>query len=143
WCIFGCCAQQSKSIIYRAESLVNIFGLKSTQKSGAAAEDLAADYLLGHKLKIVGRNYRCRHGEIDLIAKDGATLVFVEVRLRSPGSFGGAAASITPAKQQKILATARHYLSGKAGLPACRFDVLLLDSLSADKIEWIKNAFGE
>jgi putative endonuclease len=122
---------------------LNIFGLKSTQKSGAAAEDLAADYLIQHKLKIIERNYRCRHGEIDLIAKDGAALVFVEVRLRSPGNFGGAAASITPAKQQKILATARHYLSAQSGLPPCRFDVLLLDGLSADKIEWIKNAFGE
>ncbi|MGB8855122.1 MAG: YraN family protein [Burkholderiales bacterium] len=122
---------------------MSIFGLKSTQKSGAAAEDLAADYLVRHKLKIVERNYRCRHGEIDLIGKDGTTLVFVEVRLRSPGNFGGAAASITPAKQQKILATARHYLSGQAALPPCRFDVLLLDGLTADKIEWIKNAFGE
>ncbi len=122
---------------------MNIFGLKSTQKSGAAAEDLAADYLIQHKLKIIERNYRCRHGEIDLIAKDGAALVFVEVRLRSSGNFGGAAASITPAKQQKILATARHYLSVQSGLPPCRFDVLLLDGLSADKIEWIKNAFGE
>lgn len=122
---------------------MNIFGLKSTQKTGAAAEDLAAEFLIRHKLKIIQRNYRCRHGEIDLIANDGASLVFVEVRLRSPGNFGGAAASITPAKQQKILTAARHYLSGQSGIPPCRFDVLLLDGLSADKIEWIKNAFGE
>lgn len=122
---------------------MKIFSVKTEPTSGEAAEDMAAHYLKQQGLKIIERNYHCRHGEIDLIARDGAMLVFIEVRLRSPSRFGGAAASITPAKQQKILATARHYLSAKQSLPPCRFDVLLLDGLSADKINWMKNAFGE
>jgi putative endonuclease len=126
---------------------LKIFGNKPDNKpppkTGDAAETLAAQHLVRHGLTIVQRNYHCRHGEIDLIARDGAALVFVEVRLRSPGKFGGAAASITPAKQQKIMATARYYLSALPVMPPCRFDVLLLDSLSADRINWIKDAFGE
>jgi putative endonuclease len=116
---------------------------KLPAKTGDAAEALAAQYLERKGLQIAERNYHCRHGEIDLIARDGAALVFVEVRLRSPGKFGGAASSITPAKQQKIMATARYYLATLSVMPPCRFDVLLLDSLSADRINWIKDAFGE
>jgi putative endonuclease len=109
---------------------------------GADAENLAAAYLQNAGLALVARNYRCRFGEIDLIARDGTTLVFVEVRLRSDGRFGGAAASITPAKRAKLLRTARHYLAGLARAPACRFDALLVDGKN-NSIEWIKNAFAE
>lgn len=105
--------------------------------SGAAAEDLAARHLVRHGLKILARNYRCRGGEIDLVCRDGATLVFVEVRLRTNRGFGGAAASITPAKQRRLIRAAGHYLAGKP-MPACRFDAVLLD---AENIEWIRNAF--
>ena len=75
---------------------------------GAAAEALAAEYLSARGLAIVARNYRCRGGEIDLIARDGDTLVFVEVRLRSSTAFGGAAAGITAAKRRRIALAARH-----------------------------------
>ena len=85
----------------------------------------------------------CRFGEIDLIMRDGTTLVFIEVRMRANEMFGGAAASITPAKQAKLLRTARHYLSGLNSEPSCRFDALLLSGINGQKIEWIKNAFGE
>lgn len=88
-------------------------------------------------------NYRCRFGEIDLIARDGETLVFVEVRMRRSQAFGGAAASVTPAKQRRLVQAARHYLAGRRSMPACRFDVLLLDGLDGRNIEWLKNAFGE
>ena len=104
---------------------------------GARAEEQAARFLAGRGLKILARNYRCRGGEIDLVCRDGATLVFVEVRLRTNRDFGGAAASITPAKQRRIVLAASHYLAGKP-LPACRFDAVLLDG--AD-IDWIRNAF--
>ncbi len=110
--------------------------------SGAHAETLAADYLQRRGLRLLQRNYRCRLGEIDLILADGAVLVFVEVRLRRNAAFGGAAASVTAAKRQRILRAARHYLSGRPE-PACRFDVVLLDALAADRIEWIRDAFGE
>ena len=110
--------------------------------SGSQAEALVADYLEARGLRLIARNYNCRLGEIDLILADGPTLVFAEVRLRRSRDFGGAAASITAAKRQRILLAARHYLMGKAEQP-CRFDVLLLDALDPNRIEWIKDAFGE
>lgn len=113
-----------------------------TAGSGARAEQLAAAFLQQQGLRLLEKNYRCRFGEIDLILQDGQTLVFVEVRLRSNPAFGGAAASITPSKQAKLLRTARHYLSGKP-LPSCRFDVILLAGLDGQQVEWLKNAFGE
>jgi len=105
--------------------------------AGVLAEEQAARFLAGRGLKILVRNYRCRGGEIDLVCRDGAILVFVEVRLRTNASYGGAAASITPAKQRRIALAANHYLAGKP-LPACRFDAVLLDGT---KLDWIRNAF--
>jgi putative endonuclease len=109
---------------------------------GGDAENLAAEFLQRAGLEIVTRNYHCRFGEIDLIARDGKTLVFVEVRMRSSDRFGGAAASITPAKRAKLSRAARHYLSGIARAPACRFDALLVNGKDGS-IEWLKNAFAE
>lgn len=105
--------------------------------AGSEAEARAARHLARHGLQILARNYRCRGGEIDLVCRDGATLVFVEVRLRTNSGYGGAAASITPAKQRRLVLAANHYLAGKS-LPACRFDAVLLDGAN---IDWIKNAF--
>lgn len=110
---------------------------------GDEAEMLAAAHLEKHGLCVVARNYRCRQGEIDLIMRDGDTLVFVEVRLRTNSKFGGAAESITQQKQGKILQAARHYLAGQRQLPPCRFDAVLLGGLDAGTIEWLKNAFTE
>ncbi len=108
---------------------------------GQSAEASAEAFLVKQGLAPVARNWRCRFGEIDLIMQDGATRVFVEVRLRSRSDFGGAAASVTPAKQRKLLAAARQYLSGLQTLPLCRFDVVALDGSSAP--DWIKNAFDD
>ena len=110
------------------------------QLAGAAAEDLAAGYLEAQGLVIVDRNWRCRAGEIDLVARDGATLVFVEVRLRTSAAFGGAAASVDAHKQRRILQAARLYLSGRADTP-CRCDVVVLDRLDPARVEWIRDAF--
>jgi putative endonuclease len=109
---------------------------------GNLAEALVADYLKARGLRLIERNYNCRLGEIDLILTDGPALVFAEVRLRRNLDYGGAAASITAAKRQRILRAARHYLSGRPERP-CRFDVILLDALDPGRIEWIKDAFGE
>lgn len=106
---------------------------------GQEAEDLAAGYLQGQGLKLVTRNYRCRMGEIDLVMNDRGTLVFVEVRMRKSGYFGGAGASITAHKQSKLIRAAQHYLQQQAFQPPCRFDALLLDG---GKMEWIKDAFS-
>ncbi len=109
---------------------------------GDDAENLAAAFLQRAGITLVARNFRCRLGEIDLIARDGKTLVFVEVRMRSSDRFGGAAASITAAKRKKLLRTARYYLAGVARPPACRFDALLVNGVD-NSIEWLKNAFEE
>lgn len=109
---------------------------------GLHAENLAALFLQQQGLKLVARNYRCRFGEIDLIAREGKTLVFVDVRMRASDRFGGAAASITAGKRRKLLRTARHYLAGATRTPACRFDALLVNGAD-HSVEWMKNAFGE
>jgi putative endonuclease len=109
--------------------------------AGLDAEKLAATFLANHGLKLVAQNYHCRFGEIDLIMKDGTSLVFVEVRLRSNSQFGDAAASITPQKQQKLTLTAQHYLQQSNHNSACRFDVILMQKVDINAIEWIKNAF--
>jgi putative endonuclease len=110
--------------------------------SGAEAEDSAAAFLQRAGLAITERNYRCRFGEIDIIANDGGVIVFVEVRRRVSSSFGGAAASITHAKRERLVRTARHYLAGVHRTPACRFDALLLQG-DPGEWQWIRNAFGE
>jgi putative endonuclease len=109
---------------------------------GARAEDLCAELLRAAGLRVVERNWRCRHGEIDLIAEEGGTLVFAEVRLRSgAGRFGGAAESVTAAKRSRLLAAARLYLMRRPEA-ACRFDVFLIDGEPA-QVQWIRDAFGE
>jgi putative endonuclease len=108
------------------------------QVAGGEAEEQAARFLARRGLAIVTRNYRTRLGEIDLIARDGATLVFVEVRRRAPGDFVGAAGSVGARKQQRIAAAARQYLARLGSEPACRFDVVTLDG---DKPAWLRGAF--
>lgn len=109
-------------------------------KLGSEAEAIAADYLQKQGLALVVSNYSCRFGEIDLIMRDGKTLVFVEVRMRSNPDFGGAGMSITASKQLKLSRTAEHYLQ-QFGSAACRFDAILMHKPSADNIEWVRNAF--
>ncbi len=117
--------------------------------AGLEAEKLAATFLASHGLKLVMQNYHCRFGEIDLIMQEAKTLVFIEVKLRSSDQFGGAAASITPQKQQKLILTAQHYLQRhrqNMDEPACRFDAILMNRkdlkpTDLQHIEWIRNAF--
>jgi putative endonuclease len=111
------------------------------QSKGAAAEQLAADHLQRQGLRLIERNFRVRGGEIDLVCRDGKTTVFVEVRLRSRGDFGGAAASITAAKQARLILAARHWLLRHGETP-CRFDCILLDGLEPKNIEWLRDAFS-
>jgi putative endonuclease len=105
---------------------------------GAEAEQAAADYLAARGLRLVGRNWRCKGGEIDLVMRDGAVLVFVEVRARNRGDFGGAAASITAGKQARVILAARHYLAARGLDTPCRFDAVLVQN---GRLEWIRGAF--
>ena len=109
--------------------------------SGARAEDLCARLLQGAGLRVLARNWRCRHGEIDLIAEEHGMLVFAEVRMRSGPGFGGAGESVTAAKRQRLLAAARLYLARRPET-LCRFDVFLVDGATAS-VQWIRDAFGE
>jgi putative endonuclease len=110
--------------------------------AGARAEALAAAYLEQRGLAIVERNFRRRCGEIDLVARDGTTLVFVEVRLRRGNAFGGAAASITATKRMRLVRAANLYLAGVRGTPDCRFDAVLLDALDVNRIEWLQDVIS-
>jgi putative endonuclease len=108
--------------------------------TGLQAEQWAVQYLQQQGLKLVTQNYRSRFGEIDIIMQDKDVLVFVEVRLRRNGDFGGAAASIDARKQQRIIHTAQQYLGSMKHTPPCRFDAVLIDTASKN-FEWLKNAF--
>ena len=124
---------------FGADATPGVERARRRAESGASAEALAARYLEAQGLAIVARNVRCRHGEIDLVARDGGTLVFVEVRLRRSSAFGGAAESITAAKRARLVAAARYYLLRLPATPPCRFDAVLLDGLDAARVDWRRN----
>jgi putative endonuclease len=110
-------------------------------RAGARAEERCAELLRQAGLLLVERNWRCRLGEIDLIAEDRGVLVFAEVRMRRAFGFGGAGESVTAAKRSRIMAAAALYLS-RRGEVQCRFDVFLVDGPAGD-IKWIRDAFGQ
>ena len=112
----------------------------TTTAKGKRAEDQAAAFLETHGLSLLSRNYRCRGGEIDLVCRDGKSLVFVEVRQRKRQDFGGAGASITPTKQRRILLAAQHFLLATGQTHGdCRIDCILIDDAEPT---WIKNAIS-
>jgi putative endonuclease len=106
---------------------------------GQRAEAQAARYLSDNGLRIVTRNWRCRFGELDLVARDGTMLVFVEVRMRSSLSHGGAAESISISKRKRLTAAAQLYLSSIGCNAPCRFDAILIDG--DEDVHWVRNAF--
>lgn len=123
-------------------------GLVSGQNpisDGAQAEDYACRYLNKHGCMILERNFRCRRGEIDIIAQAPDYLIFVEVKFRSRTDFGHAMEMVSSGKQQKIIRAAEHYLANHPHLAnaPCRFDVFALEYNAANKLQvnWLKNAF--
>jgi len=110
------------------------------QTAGDAAEARALAFLQARGLRLVERNVSSRLGEIDLIMREAETLVFVEVRSRASRSYGGAAASVGPAKQRRLQREAQRYMNARYGDrgPPCRFDVFAIDAGEAD---WIRGAF--
>jgi putative endonuclease len=113
--------------------------------SGVAAEQLAASYLQVRGLKIVGRNLRCKLGELDLVCLDAGVLAIVEVRLRRSSEFGGALASVTWNKQRKLIRAAHVFLRREPRWRALaiRFDVLAIEGRTdgVHRIDWVKDAF--
>ena len=110
------------------------------RRTGTAYEAIAADYLKSQGYEILTLNYRCRSGEIDLIARDGRYLVFIEVKYRTNGEKGAAVAAVDRRKQRTISRVAVFYMIQNR-LPEdtpCRFDVVAIDG---EKITLYKNAF--
>ncbi len=109
---------------------MGLFHRRNTKVLGGVGEDLAARHLEARGYAVVARNYRGAGGELDLICRDGDTLVFVEVKARTSSRFGGAACAVPPAKCRQVAKVARHYLAanGLDGKVACRFDVVLVDA---------------
>lgn len=114
------------------------------QALGAAAEDAACTHLRAHGLQLLARNVRFRFGELDLVMREGGTIVFVEVRRRGRSDFGGAAASVDARKMRKLALAAQAWLAGQRALrqAPCRFDVVAVspgnEGLHCD---WLRAAF--
>lgn len=112
--------------------------------AGEAAEIQAAAFLKKQGLRILARNFRCKGGELDIVALEGDTLVFAEVRLRSHAEYGGAAASLGPSKQRRVRLAAQVWLKSPLARPyrthPKRFDALLFEQITHTP-EWIRNAF--
>lgn len=129
------------TLLKQPASAKPVSAIKTTKAKGDAAEDAALAHLQAAGLKLLERNYRTPGrggGEIDLIMRDkDNTLVFIVVRQRSGALHGGAAASIGAIKRKRIVFAARFYLMRLATLPACRFDVVLVEA----QIIWLKAAF--
>ncbi len=120
-----------------------VAGVRSSKQAGDACEDAALLHLQRCGLRLLARNYRTPGrggGEIDLVmCEPDGTVVFVEVRARSAGEHGGAAASIGVHKQRRIVFAARHYLARCAHTPPCRFDVVAFDGA---RLSWLRAAFS-
>ncbi|NYT75529.1 YraN family protein [Alcaligenaceae bacterium] len=121
-------------------------GYSPAQRQGRQAEDRALALLEAEGLRILGRNLCCKGGEIDLVALDGNTLVFVEVRHRTHLQFGSAAASVNLQKQRRLVRAAHYFLPTLARrhfgghMPRCRFD-LVCDEPGG--LTWLQHVFNE
>lgn len=113
------------------------------QQTGRSGEDLAVEELEARGYAIVARRYRTRGGEIDIVARDGETLVFVEVKARATAEFGTAAEAVTRRKQLQLASMARDYLARHVrGEQRCRFDVVAIEDVeTAPRITVYLNAF--
>lgn len=114
------------------------------RKSGFHWEKAAEAYLRSKGLRLLQRNFSSRFGEIDLIMKDGQTLIFVEVKYRKSNQHGSGADAVTIQKQERISRTAAWYLvkNPDKAENTCRFDVISINQdHGAQSIDWIRNAF--
>jgi putative endonuclease len=109
---------------------------------GRTGEELAARHLAGRGYTILERNYRAPYGEIDLIALDGGTVVFVEVKTRTTDAYGAPELAVDLRKQERMVKAALGYLKHKKlhQMP-CRFDVVAISGAGSEKVELIQHAF--
>ena len=108
---------------------------------GEKYEGMAVSFLEGKGVRITDRNYFTRHGEIDLIGRDGDYIVFFEVKYRSSDKYGHPLEAVTPSKQRSIINASRVYLYEKhiSENSYIRYDCL---GITGDNIEWLRNAFS-
>lgn len=113
------------------------------QHLGKSGEDLAVDELVARGYAVLARRYRTRGGEIDIVAEDGGTVVFVEVKARTSADFGSAVEAVTPRKQRQLVVMARDYLARARHLDRpCRFDIVAIDDVdTVPRITIYRNAF--
>ena len=109
---------------------------------GLEAENRAACLLQQHGYRICVRNFRCRRGEIDIIASRGSVLAFIEVRMRTSARFGGAAASIGAGKQKRVVRAARYFLLTRPANQGMRirFDTIVMEQCQGS-LHWVQDAF--
>ncbi len=120
-------------------------GVAAPRARGQRYEAAAEAWLQEQGLQPLARNFTSRGGELDLVMREGDTLVFVEVRFRKSDRFGSPVESVTFSKQQKLLRTAQLYLLAHPQWRAhpCRFDIIAARPGECGlQFEWIKNAFG-
>jgi putative endonuclease len=114
----------------------------STTEKGQRSEELALHYLKGQGYRILERNYRCRRGEIDLVAEEAGVLCFVEVRSTKSSAFGDPLETINTRKQARIIRTARHYLMvTQSHERQVRFDVVGIVFSPELRIQLVRGAF--
>ena len=117
---------------------------QTTCNKGRETEDACCAYLQKRGLKLIEKNFHCRHGEIDLIMKDDKTIVFIEVRYRKNNDYGGATESLTISKQRKVTSSAQTYIQSHSISEDVRIDfvAMTLDTSQQNyTFDWIKNAF--
>lgn len=114
--------------------------LTSRKKQGNKAEELALHFLKKKGLKLLEKNFSTRAGEVDLIMQDDDTVVFIEVRYRKNTNFGGAAASVTPKKQLRVIKAALAYQQKNTSQSSMRFDVVAIEG-DNEELNWIQSAF--
>ncbi len=121
-------------------------GAAAPRARGEVVERAAETFLQQQGLQSITQNFQCRSGEIDLIMREGTTLVFVEVRFRKTDNFGSPIESVTASKQRKLLQTAQLFLLAHPQWrnAPCRFDIVAARPAenAALRFEWIQNAFG-
>ncbi len=115
--------------------------MENKRRLGSAYEAMAVEYLKGKGCFILARNFRCRQGELDIVARDGRYLVFVEVKYRRDSSFGDPLEAVDAKKQRRICAAASYFCqcNGYGGEEPCRFDVVAIDG--RNELTHLEHAF--
>jgi putative endonuclease len=113
--------------------------MRTRRELGTSGEDLAAQWYTAHGYEVLERNWRCRHGELDLVLRNGRQVVFCEVKNRTTDAFGTPAEAITREKKQRVRFLAARWLEDAKPRPAeIRFDVV---AILGDEVEVLEGAF--